>query len=154
MHPLELCFRYLRVQHVKIAFVFHRVGSVKIFNELFNNSCQFFLKARPWCLFGRRMNWWRPWWRSRLLLLTHSTSTTAAIVIRVASHKAETLLTGCRKSGQPKTAWRFADQFWDVYDDCDSPWTFGRGNHLLLALCLHFEVEDERRINANRFGYR
>ena len=47
MHPLELCFRNLRVQNVKIAFVFHRVGSVKIFNELFNNSCQFFLKARP-----------------------------------------------------------------------------------------------------------
>ena len=35
--------------------------------------------------------------RSRLLLLTHSTSTTAAIVIRVASHKAETLLTGLPK---------------------------------------------------------
>ena len=47
MYPLELCFRYLRVQHVKIAFVFHRVGSVKIFNELFNNICQVFLKARP-----------------------------------------------------------------------------------------------------------
>tara|TARA_Y100001968_G_C19345752_1_gene711958 strand:- start:73 stop:267 length:195 start_codon:yes stop_codon:yes gene_type:complete len=32
---------------VKIAFVFHRIGSGKIFNEFFNNSCQFFLEARP-----------------------------------------------------------------------------------------------------------